>query len=84
MGFFAQLGQIGYAARGIVCAVLGTIIFRAGLTNTPSQLQGFDRALVTLAQTPNRNLLLGGVALGMIAFGIFSAFNAWWIRMSAY
>ena len=78
-----RLGQIGYAARGIVFAVVGTIIVQAGLTHNPSQAQGFDTALLKLAQAPNGTLLLGGVALGLIAFGIFSAFCARWIKVSA-
>ncbi len=77
-----RLGQIGYAARGIVFAVIGTIIFQAGLTHNPSQPQGFDTALLKLAQAPNGTLILGGVALGLIAFGIFSALSARWIKVS--
>ena len=77
-----RLGQIGYAARGIVFAVVGTIIFQAGLTHTPSQPQGFDTALLKLAQAPNGNMLLGGIALGLVAFGIFSVLSAWWIKVS--
>lgn len=77
-----RLGQIGYAARGIVFAVIGTIVFQAALAHNPAQPQGFDAALLKLAQAPNGTLLLGGVALGLIAFGIFSAFSARWIQVS--
>lgn len=76
-----RLGQIGYAARGIVFAVIGTIIVQAAQTHNPAQPQGFDAALLKLAQAPNGTLLLGGVALGLIAFGIFSAFCARWIKV---
>lgn len=77
-----RLGQIGYAARGIVFAVIGTLIVQAAQTHNPAQAQGFDTALLKLAQAPNGTLLLGGVALGLIAFGIYSAFCARWIKVS--
>jgi Domain of Unknown Function (DUF1206) len=78
-----RLGQIGYAARGIVFAIIGVLILQAGLTHNPAQPQGFDTALVKLAQAPYGELLLGGVALGLIAFGIFSAFSARWIKVGS-
>src|SRR5512142_2625568 len=77
-----RLGQIGYAARGIVFAVIGALVLQAAWTHNPSQPQGFDTALLKLAQAPNGTLLLGGVALGLIAFGIFSAFCARWIKVN--
>jgi Domain of Unknown Function (DUF1206) len=76
-------GQIGYAARGIVFAIIGVLILQAALTHNPSQPQGFDSALLKLAQAPYGELLLGGVALGLIAFGIYSAFSARWTKVSA-
>jgi hypothetical protein len=77
-----HLGQMGYAARGIVFAVIGALIVQAAWTHNPSQAQGFDSALLKLAQAPYGTLLLGGVALGLIAFGIYSAFAARWIKVS--
>lgn len=78
-----RLGQFGYAARGIVFAVIGLRIVLAGVTHNPAQAQGFDSALVKLAHAPYGTLLLGGVALGLIAFGVYSAFSARWIKVSA-
>lgn len=78
-----RLGQIGYAARGIVFAVVGALIVQAALTHNPSQPQGFDAALLKLAQAPYGTLLLGGVALGLVVFGIYSAFAARWTKVSA-
>jgi hypothetical protein len=78
-----RLGQMGYAARGIVFAVIGTLILQAAVTHNPSQAQGFDSALLKLAQAPNGTLILGGVALGLVAFGIYSAFSARWIKVGA-
>lgn len=78
-----RLGQIGYTARGIVFAVVGLLIVQAGVTHNPSQAQGFDSALIKLAHAPYGTLLLGDVALGLIAFGVYSALSARWIKVSA-
>lgn len=78
-----RLGQIGYTARGIVFAVVGLLVVQAGVTHNPAQAQGFDSALIKLAHAPYGALLLGGVALGLIAFGIYSALSARWIQVSA-
>lgn len=77
-----RLGQIGYAARGVVFAIVGLLVLQAGLTHNPSQAQGFDSALLKLAQAPYGTLLLGVVALGLIAFGVYSALGARWIKVS--
>lgn len=74
---------MGCAARGIVFAVIGVLILEAALAHNPSQAQGFDSALLKLAQPPYGSLLLGGVALGFIAFGIYSAISVRWIKVSA-
>lgn len=78
-----RLGQMGYAARGIVFAVIGVLVLQAAWTHNPSQAQGFDSALLKLAQVPYGTLLLAGVALGLIAFGVFSVFCARWIKVGA-
>jgi hypothetical protein len=76
-----RLGQMGHAARGIVFAVIGVLILEAARAHNPSQAQGFDSALLKLAQAPYGALLLGGVALGLIAFGVYSALSARWIKV---
>ncbi|MGB8644820.1 MAG: DUF1206 domain-containing protein [Anaerolineae bacterium] len=78
-----RLGKFGHAARGIVFAVIGVLIVEAALAHNPSQAQGFDSALLRLAQAPYGMLVLGGVALGLVAFGIYSAFSARWIKVRA-
>lgn len=77
------LGRFGYAARGVVFGLIGWFVLQAGLTATPQKAVGFDGALLKLAQGPNGPLLLAIVALGLIAFGVFSALSAKWNRVQA-
>ena len=77
-----RLGRVGFAARGIIFAVIGILVLEAAQAHNPAQAQGFDSALLRLAQAPYGTLLLGGVALGLIAFGIYSAVSARWIKVS--
>jgi len=76
-----RAGRIGMAARGVVFAMLGFFVFQAALHVDPKQVKGLDGALQTLAQQPYGPWLLGLVALGLVAFGIYSMLCARWIRV---
>ncbi len=71
-----RLGQIGYAARGIVFALVGLFLVDAALTFDPHKAQGLDGALLQLARQPYGLFLLAVVALGLAAFGIYSLLSA--------
>lgn len=64
-------GRLGVAARGIVFGVVGTFLIRAALEYDPQEARGLGGALQTLAQQPLGPWLLGAVALGLIAYGLF-------------
>lgn len=74
-------GRLGYAARGIVFAIAGMLLIIAALRSNPDQPQGIGGALQTLAQQPYGPWLLGVVALGLIAYGIFCGVEARYRRM---
>ncbi len=76
-----QMGRYGTMARGIVFALVGFFLALAGLRASPGTAQGFNGALKYLAQQPYGIYLLLIVALGLIAFGIYSFMNAAWFRM---
>lgn len=76
-----RLGRAGYAARGIVFLLIGWFTIQAALTVNPNQAVGLDGALLKLAQQPYGIYLLGAVALGLLAFGIYSVLCARWIRV---
>ena len=75
------LGKIGYAARGIVFALVGLIILQTAFAVGAKQAQGFDGALAALAHAPYGEILLGAVALGLILFGVYSALCAKWNKI---
>jgi hypothetical protein len=76
-------GQLGYAARGIVYAVIGGFFILAGLRSNPEQAGGFGQALAELARQPYGPWLLGLVALGVLAYGIYAFVQARYRRIFA-
>jgi hypothetical protein len=76
-----KLGLFGGVARGAVIALVGVFFVIAAVRFSPSKAEGIDGALRTFAQTPVGPLLLIPVALGLIAFGLFSWCEARWRRV---
>jgi len=76
-----QMGRFGTIARGIVFAIVGFFFFLAAYTASPGRAQGIDGALNYLAKQPYGLWLMGIVAVGLIAFGIYSLMTAAWFRL---
>ncbi len=76
-----KLGFFGGVARGAVIALVGVFFIIAAVRFSPSKAEGIDGALRAFAQTPVGPLLLIPVALGLIAFGLFSWCEAFWRRV---
>jgi len=76
-----QVGRFGTIARGVVLALVGYFLVLAAYYARPGQAQGFAGALRFLAQQPYGLWLLGIVAAGLIAFGIYSLMSAAWFRL---
>jgi hypothetical protein len=75
-----QLGRFGTAARGVVFAVVGGLLCLAAYESNPNQPVGFDAALTTMLRQPYGVWLLGLVAVGLVAFGLYSMLSAVWFR----
>jgi type IV secretory pathway VirB2 component (pilin) len=75
-----QLGRFGTAARGLVFALIGVFLLVTAITNDPSQAKGIDGVLREMLQQPYGPALLLVVALGLIAFGVYSAMSGLWLR----
>jgi Domain of Unknown Function (DUF1206) len=66
-----RVGRIGLAARGVVFAVVGVFLIVAARTADPRQARGLSGALRALEQQPYGPWLLGVVALGLVAYGVY-------------
>lgn len=75
-----RLGQAGYVARALIVVGIGIAALDAAITYNAAKAKGVDGVLRSFAQTPFGPWLLVLVALGLIAFGILSFFEAKWRR----
>lgn len=75
-----RLGRFGTAARGLVFTLIGLFLFLAAYNKDPRQAQGIDGVLTALLHQPYGPLLMGVVALGLIAFGAYSVMSGFWLR----
>ncbi|TVT18784.1 DUF1206 domain-containing protein [Amycolatopsis acidiphila] len=65
------LGTAGYAAKGVVYAIIAVLLGYAALRSDAREAGGLDKALLTLAAQPFGVVLLVIVALGLAAFGVY-------------
>ncbi len=76
----AQLGQIGYIAKGVALGLVGGLLSYATLT-FDRQKQGLDGAMQTILAQPFGKFLLTAAALGFAAFGVFAILQSRYRRM---
>jgi len=79
--WFERIGRAGYAARGIAFMTIGGLLIAAGMHNNPSEAQGLDGALATLASQPFGPYILLVVAAGLAAYGMYALIEARYRRM---
>jgi hypothetical protein len=70
------LGRIGYAALGVVNTIIGLFLIIAAVRHNAGEAKGLGGALNALTQRPDGALLLGIVAVGLIAYGVYSFVEA--------
>ena len=75
------IGLVGYLARMVVFGLVGIFLVKAARDFRPSEAVGLDGALANLLQRPYGPVLLGVVALGLIAFAIYSWSDARYRRI---
>jgi hypothetical protein len=77
----ARIGRVGYSARGVAFVMIGGFLVVAALRHNPQAAQGLDGALATLATQPFGPYVLGLVAAGLAAYGLFALVEARYRRM---
>ena len=71
-----RMGQAGYGARGVVFPIVGIGMLQAALQHDPGRSRGLRDALLEIARSDHGQLLLGLVAVGLLAFGLFMVASA--------
>jgi hypothetical protein len=72
----------GTAARGVVFAIVGLFLVQAAIHVDPHRVVGLGGALEALTQQPYGSWLLGAVALGLMAYGVFMLIQARYRRIT--
>lgn len=75
------LSKVGLLARGAVFAIVGGLLIVAAAQSDASSAGGLGEALQTLQRQPLGPWLLGVVATGLAAFGIYSFIEAAYRRV---
>jgi hypothetical protein len=70
------LGAIGNCARGGIVVLLGVFTIAAALEHDPGETAGLDGLLKRLLDEPYGKVVVGLVALGLGAFGVYSVARA--------
>jgi hypothetical protein len=75
------IGTFGHLARMVVFCLVGAFLIKAAVEYDPNKAVGLDGALAKLAQASYGPFLLGVVAAGLIAFGVYSISDARYRRL---
>lgn len=70
------IGRFGLAARGVVFCVIGFFLIQAARHSNASEARGLGEALQALEQQPYVPWVLGIVAVGLVAYGIYMIIQA--------
>ena len=68
---FTAIGVVGHLARGVVFSLIGFFLLRAAWRYDPEEAVGLDGALAEILRQDYGDTLLGIVAAGLIAYGVY-------------
>jgi Domain of Unknown Function (DUF1206) len=70
------IGTFGHLARMVVFGLVGVFLLKAAIDYNPQKAVGLDGALAKLANASYGPFVLGLVAAGLVAFGVYSLTDA--------
>jgi hypothetical protein len=73
---YTALGVFGHVARALIFALVGYGLIKAAIDYDPREAIGLDGALRQLAHASYGAALLGGVAVGLAGFAVYSIADA--------
>ncbi len=79
--WIGRIGTIGHLARMVVFGLVGIFLIKAAVDFNPNNAVGLDGALAKLTHTAYGAYLLGVVAVGLIAFAVYSFSDARYRRI---
>ena len=66
-----KAGKFGFMARGVIFGIIGYFVLRAAVTDNSEMIRSTRGAFQFLQQQSYGTLLMGVVAIGLLAYGIF-------------
>ena len=81
--WIVRFGRFGIAARGVVFAMIGVFLVRAGMQRDSGEAGGIAQSLQALGNASYGRLVLGAVAFGLIAYGVYQLATARYRHMRA-
>jgi hypothetical protein len=79
--WITRIGMFGHLARMVVFGLVGVFLIKAAIDYNAKQAVGLDGALAKLLDHSYGQLLLGVVAVGLIAFALYSLSDARYRRI---
>lgn len=67
-----NLGKVGYIARGVVFGILAFFLYKVVSAHSADQYKGTEGAFQWMLKQDYGTWLMGAVALGLLAYGIFT------------
>jgi hypothetical protein len=77
-----RIGRFGLGARGVVYSIIGFFLIQAAHQSKSQQVRGLEGALDSLAGQPYGRWLLGIVAIGLMAYGVYYIVQARYRRIN--
>ena len=81
--WIVRFGRFGIAARGVVFAMIGVFLVRAGMQRDSGEAGGVAQSLQALGGASHGRLVLALVAFGLIAYGVYQLATARYRHMRA-